>query len=296
MSKEYSTILDTEFLHRLEKLSLLNKRIKKGLYSGKRRSKNQGSSIEFADYRTYNPGDDFRQIDWNAYARHEKLFLKTFLDEQELNISIYIDISKSMQYGEPNKFNKSIEVAAALGYMSLQNFDRLNVYTFDNTIRSMIYQLSGKNKVYQFFNYLKGIELGEYGSLNKALYSGKATSGRPGISVIISDFLFEDGYKDGINFIQAANQEIILVHILNEEENDPIIEGDVRLVDSETNSKIEITLTPRSIEDYKKMLVSFKDDLTKYAFNRGMSYIYVNSEMNIETIIFNIFKKSGLIR
>lgn len=296
MMLENKSILDSEFLHRLEKLSIVNKSLKKGLYSGKRRSKNQGSSIEFADYRTYSPGDDYRQIDWNAYARHEKLFLKTFLDEQELHISIYLDCSKSMKFGTPSKFFKGIQVAAALGYLSLFNFDRVSVYGFDNSILSHLPLLMGKNKVYQLFDFLNNLETGNEGSINESLSSGKATYGRPGISIIISDYLFADGYEKGINFIQAANQEIILIHLLSEDEQMPNLEGDIRLVDSERNSKVELTVTPRILSEYQEALKDFKIGISNYAFKRGMSYLQVNSEMEIEQIIFNIFKKSGLLR
>lgn len=296
MMQESNSLLRPEFLQRLEKMSIINKRMKKGLYSGKRRSKNQGSSIEFADYRTYSPGDDYRQIDWNVYARHEKLFLKTYLDEQELHISIYIDCSKSMSYGNPSKFAKAKEIAAALGYLSLNHFDRVSVYSFANNVSARLPNLQGKNKIYQLFSFLNSLATNTDGSLNNALATGSATTGKPGISIIISDFLFADGYEKGINFIQAANQEIILVHLLYSEERSPNFEGDIRLIDSETNDKIEITLTPKLLEQYQLSIKDFTENISKYAFKRGISYLLVDSEMEIEQIMFNVFKGSGLIR
>lgn len=296
MMQDSNSLLRPEFLQRLEKMSIINKRMKKGLYSGKRRSKNQGSSIEFADYRTYSPGDDYRQIDWNVYARHEKLFLKTYLDEQELHISIYIDCSKSMSYGNPSKFAKAKEIAAALGYLSLNHFDKVSVYSFDNTVSARLPNLQGKNKIYQLFSFLNSLATNNDGSLNKALATGSATTGKSGISIIISDFLFTDGYEKGINFIQAANQEIILVHLLYSEERSPNFEGDIRLIDSETNDKIEITLTPKLLEQYQLSIKDFTENISKYAFKRGIAYLLVDSETEIEQIMFNVFKGSGLIR
>lgn len=297
MSQENGNqLLDSEFLHRIERLTLINKTAKKGQYSGKRKSKQQGSSIEFADYRSYTPGDDFRQIDWNAFARHEKLFLKTFFDEQELHISIYLDISKSMDFGSPKKIEKAIQIAAALGYISLHNFDRLSIYSFDNKINSKLLSIMGKGKTHQLFSFLNTLKVAEEGSLNQALAAGKATLGKPGISFIISDFLFEDGYEKGINFIHAANQEVVLIQILYDEERDPLIEGDIRLIDSETKHNKELTVTSYLLDEYKKMLKDYNDSLIKYAFNRGMSFLSVNSETEIEQVIFKIFKNSGLIR
>ncbi|MCK9918124.1 DUF58 domain-containing protein, partial [Microbacteriaceae bacterium K1510] len=114
---ETGHILDPQFLRRLERMQVVSKRLMRGTHAGKRRSKNTGSSVEFADYRAYAPGDDLRQLDWNAYARSGKLFLKKFLDEQELHITLYLDCSKSMSYGEPSKFRRAVQLAAALGYI-----------------------------------------------------------------------------------------------------------------------------------------------------------------------------------
>lgn len=291
-----SNILDSEFLHRLEKLAIVNKRLRKGLYAGKRRSKNQGSSIEFADYRTYTPGDDFRQIDWNAFARHEKLFLKTYLDEQEIHISLYIDCSKSMDFGEPTKFDTSIKIAAALGYLSLFNFDRVSVYGFDQQIVSTLPKVEGKSKAISLFHFLQTLEPNQEGDINRALSSGKATFGKPGISIIISDFLFEEGYENGISFIQSANQEVVLVQVLTTEEREPYFEGDLKLIDSETFLNKEVTMNPLLLDEYKKALTSYNDKLAAFAFNRGISYVSVHSEMDIEEIVFHVFKRLGLIK
>lgn len=296
MIQEEKHLLDSDFLHQLERLALINKRVKKGLYSGKRRSQNQGSSIEFADYRSYNPGDDFRQIDWNAYARHEKLFLKTFLDEQELHISIYIDCSKSMEFGEPSKFQSALKIAAALGYLSLYHFDRVYVYGFNNTVNAALPALFGKGKTHQLFRFLESLKTSGEGNLNQSLASGKAVHGKPGISIIISDFLYEDGYEKGIGFIQAANQEVILVHLLAEEERNPVLDGDLRLVDSESKLNKEVSISPYLLNEYQKTLNSFKQDLSNFAYKRGIAYLRVDSEISIEQIIFNVFKQSGLIR
>ena len=289
-------LLDTQFLYQIEKLAVINKRIKKGLYSGKRKSKNQGSSVEFADYRSYTPGDDYRLIDWNTYARHEKLFLKTYYDEQELNVSIYIDSSKSMDFGKPGKFHTAVKIAAALAYLSLNNYDRVSVYSFDNMISQALPLLTGKGKVHQLFNFLNGLKPGNEGNLNQALANGSATHGRPGISIIISDFLFEEGYEKGIGYIQAANQEVILVQLLSTEENEPYLEGDLRLVDSEYGSKREISVTPYLLKKYHTALKDYKKKLAEFAHKRGITYVNIDAETSIEQIIFNVFKRSGLLR
>lgn len=289
-------LLDQQFLHQLERLKVVNKSLKRGLYSGKRRSASQGSSIEFADYRSYTEGDDFRQIDWNAYARHEKLFLKTFLDEQELSVSIYLDCSKSMDFGSPSKFVTSIKIAAALGYLSLYNFDRLNIYSFSDQIEATLPKLMGKGKALQLFHFLNKLNVTKEGNINKALNSGEATFGKPGISIIISDFLYEDGYEKAISFIQAAKQDVILVQIFAKDEISPNVDGDLQLEDVESGESKEVSISPYLLAEYQKTLSSFQTKLASFAHKRGIAYLRVDAEMSIEHIVFKIFKQSGLIQ
>lgn len=296
MIENAGSLLDKDFLHKLERLSIVNKHVKRGTQSGNRRSRNLGSSIEFADYRSYTPGDDIRQIDWNAYARHEKLFLKTFMDEQEVQISIYIDCSKSMDFGNPTKFQTGIKIAGALGYLSLYNLDKVSLYSFDNQINAVLPSLMGKGKGVQLFNFLNSIATKNEGDINAALTSGKALNKKPGISIILSDFLFANGYEKGINFIQSANQEVVLIQILTKEEKDPYLDGDLRLIDSENSSTKEISISPIVLREYRKTLENYQSKLEEYAQKRGISFISIDSEMNIEDIILNVLKKSGLIR
>lgn len=296
MIENAGSLLDKELLYKLERLSIVNKHVKKGSQSGNRRSKNLGSSIEFADYRSYAPGDDIRQVDWNAYARHEKLFLKTFMDEQEVQISIYIDCSKSMDFGNPTKFDTAVKIAGALGYSSLYNLDKVSIYSFDNKINSLLPSLMGKGKGVQLFNFLKSINIEGEGDINSALTSGKAINRKPGISIILSDFLFADGYEKGISFIQSAKQEVVLIQLLTSEEKDPYIDGDLRLIDSENSSTKDISVSPIVLKEYNKTLTNYQKNLSDFARKRGISFISIGPEMNIEDIIFNVIKKSGLIR
>jgi uncharacterized protein (DUF58 family) len=289
-------LLDPQFLRRLERMQVVSKRMARGTQAGKRRSRNTGSSVEFADYRAYAPGDDLRQLDWNAYARTGKLFLKKFLDEQELHISLYIDCSRSMAYGEPSKFQRAVQLAAALGYISLHHFDYVSVYAFDDKISASLRSLHGKGKVQQLFRFLQSLQPGGAGEINQALRSAQAVHGKPGISVIVSDFLYETGYEQGIAFLQAARQEVALVQLLTKEERDPQYEGGLRLIDSETQQQKEISFNPLVLDEYRGTVKTYQAQLAGYAFSRGISYLDVEPERPVEEILFHICKQSGLIR
>ncbi|MEB3103520.1 DUF58 domain-containing protein [Ferviditalea candida] len=291
-----SYLLDPSFLRRLERMQVVSRRMMSGSHMGKRRSRSLGSSLEFADFRSYYPGDDLRQLDWNAYARLGKLLLKTFLDERELHITLYLDCSLSMNYGSPSKFAQAVQLAAALGYVSLQHLDRVSVYAFEDRVTARQPFLLGKGKSHALFQFLNGLRPGGTGSINRALRSGAAIHGKPGVSVILSDFLFEDGYEAGISFVQASQQEVILVQMLTEEERRPQLQGDLRLIDSETQAGKEIALSPPVLKDYRQSLADFQSSMKAFAARRGMVYVDADPSLPIEDIVFKTFAPMGLIR
>lgn len=291
-----SYLLDPSFLRRLERMQVVSKRMMSGSHMGKRRSRNLGSSLEFADFRSYYPGDDLRQLDWNAYARLGKLLLKTFLDERELHITLYLDCSLSMKYGSPSKFERAVQLAAALGYLSLQHLDRVSVYAFQDRVTARLPFLLGKGKSHALFQFMGSLQPGGTGSINRALHSGTAVHGKPGVSIIFSDFLFEDGYEAGISFVQATHQKVILVQLLTEEERHPQLQGDLRLIDSETQARKEMALSPPVLKGYRQSLAAFQLGLKEFSSRRGMAYVDVDPSLTVEDVLFKTLAPMGLIR
>ncbi|MDQ0337453.1 uncharacterized protein (DUF58 family) [Caldalkalibacillus uzonensis] len=288
-------VLDPDFLRRLEQMKVLSRKMVSGRWAGKRRSRLLGQSVEFADYRSYTPGDDIRRLDWHAYGRLGKLFLKTYLDEQELHISLYIDSSRSMAFGRPHKFQRAVELCAAIGYLSLHHFDRVSVYAFDQQIKAKQRNLTGKGQVRELFQFLQSLNPAQEGNLNTALADGRAVHGQPGLAIIFSDFLFPNGYEEGIRFIQAARQEVILVHLLSQHERNPGLEGDWRLIDSETGEGKEISLNPRVLGRYKEAVSLFQQEIAAFAFKRDMLYVDVHTEHSLEHTIYRVFKSAGML-
>src|SRR3989442_9649912 len=150
-------ILDSTFLKKLERLSLIAKRPFAGQMKGEKRSVKRGTSVEFADYREYMMGDDLRYVDWNTAARLEKLFVKLFIEEEDLYLALLIDTSKSMDFGEPKKLHFAARVAAALGYIGLSNYDRVSVTAFAAGLGPALPTKRGKAAVLPFFNYLNQV-------------------------------------------------------------------------------------------------------------------------------------------
>src|SRR4051812_2250612 len=146
-------LLSSEFMARLDQLDLTSRKLLAGKMKGERRSKRRGQSVEFADFRNYVIGDDLRFIDWNIYARLEKLFLKLFLEEEDLSLYILLDVSKSCDFGEPNKAFYIKQVAAALGYVGLVNYNRVHLTAFADGVVTETGALRGRTKVNQMINF-----------------------------------------------------------------------------------------------------------------------------------------------
>lgn len=289
-------LLDPSWLARLERMQMASKREAGGSQAGKRRSKLLGSSMEFADYRAYTPGDDLRQLDWNAYARSGKLFLKKFLDETELHVTIYIDCSRSMSYGQPSKLELAVQVAAALGYLSLCNLDHVSVTVFDSQVRTSLHDLQGKGQAARLLDFLSKVQPGGEGDLQAAMRSPGAVRGKPGISILLSDFFFESGYQKGVAYLQAARQDVTLVPIWSLEETNPDYQGELRLIDSETGSAREVSITGLLMEEYRKNFHGFQERMAAFAYKRGISYVPVQAEQPLEAIVFQVFRQAGIIR
>src|ERR1041384_7017538 len=244
-----NALLTPELLRRLEQFQLLAARRAKSSAKGERRSRARGQSVEFADYRTYVPGDDFRYLDWNLYGRLERLFLKLYEEERELPVRIFLDSSESMAFGEPRKFDFARQVAAAVGYVALCGFDRVSVIPFPNAEGRMqnaenrnsqtasegaLRSVRGKKSAMQFFQNISGLTAGGGASLNESLRRGALEARQAAVALVLSDFLDPAGYENGLTALVGRGFQVSAVQILSPDEISPATYGDFRLVDSET--------------------------------------------------------------
>src|SRR5437762_5773661 len=247
-----NTLLSPELLRRLEQFQLLAARRAKSSARGERRSRARGQSVEFADYRSYVPGDDFRYLDWNLYGRLERLFLKLYEEERELPVRIFLDASESMTFGEPRKFDFARQVAAAIGYVALSGFDRVSVIPFpsppalsapDGTMaqplpspqelaaRGALRSVRGKKSTMEFFQNISALTAGGAATLNETLRRGALEARQAGVAVVLSDFLDPAGYEQGLAALVGRGFQVDLIQILAPEELFPTTFGDLRLVD-----------------------------------------------------------------
>lgn len=269
-------IFDSGFFEKLNTLKMsLNMRLSAGM-SGIRKSSAKGNSVEFSDFREYIPGDDIRRIDWNAYGRTDKLYIKQFMEEKEGIYNIFVDTSKSMTFGKLPKYRMALQTAGALSYVILNNLDRVYINNMKENSVTKGRGVTGSAAFPYILEELNNMTFDGGTSLSKSILSRPVSSG--GTSVIISDFLDEEGIADAIKYLTYKKQTVVLIQILAKEEEDISYEGTVNLVDMENGGKLKITMTNAAIKEYNKNLAAMKGSLKKLAKKYGASYVYIRSD------------------
>ena len=289
-------LLDPEFLRKLEQLELVSRRIFVGRMKGERKSKRRGSSVEFADHRQYSVGDDLRHIDWNVYGRLDRLFLKLFLEEEDLHFYLLLDTSLSMDFGEPTKLRYGKQVAAALAFVGLVNHDRIVLDAFSSNLEAGIPGVRGRSQMWRVVQYLDGLNANGAGDLTAAAKSFAIKRTGKGVVVVISDFLDKRGYADALRYLLARNMDIHVIHVLAREEVQPELAGDLRLVDAEDDDEAEITVSAPLLKRYKENLDRFVGGLKEWCVRRGIAYIFTTNDQPFDKLILTYLRERGLVK
>jgi uncharacterized protein (DUF58 family) len=214
-------LLNPQLLAQLERLELVTRKVFRGRMKGERKSKRKGQSVEFADFRQYVPGDDLRFIDWNLFARLERLYLKLFLEEEDLHFYALIDSSASMEFGEPTKLQYAKQLAAALGFIGLCRADRVKIESLGTSSRQPGPVLRGRSSLWRMQEYLAGIEPGENVSLAEGVRNFCLRNSGKGILVLITDLMDKEGFEKALRFLVAQQMDVYVLHVLCPEELNP---------------------------------------------------------------------------
>ncbi len=280
------TVFDEAFLRQLERLLLLLRAPVRGGLKGGRRSVKRGQSVEFADYRDYALGDDLRQLDWNVLARLEKLFVKLFIEEEDVTITILLDVSVSMASGTPDKLQFAKRAAAALGYIGLASEDKVAVSVLGGRAARRRASLRGSGRVLRLLAELSSIQPAE-GSTDlvaAARHAAAQLTGR-GVIILISDLL-DPAADRVIRELASTRSDLIVLHVLSPQELDPPLEGDLRLVDSETGASVDVTADLATIDAYRGRLAEWKAAFAHLAARRGATYVDLASDVPLNELVF----------
>jgi uncharacterized protein (DUF58 family) len=288
-------LLDPEFLTRLERLTLLSRRIYRSGLRGERRSGTLGRGVEFADYRSYQVGDDFRYVDWNIYSRLDRLFVKLFSEDEDITVHLFVDASRSMGWGVPSKLDYAVRVAAALGYIGLANLDRVGAVAFSDRLQRTLAPRRGRAGAHTLFRFLGGFAAEGRSNLAAALREYGLRTRRRGVLVVISDLMFPNGIAEGLRLARYYRFEPFLVHLLTDEELQPVLEGDLRLVDVETGTAVEVTADGATLDAYARARDRYFAEVEQFCLRHQIEYLRAATSIPFEDLVLRYLRAGGLI-
>jgi uncharacterized protein (DUF58 family) len=289
-------LLDPQFLHRLEQLELVSRKIFQGRMKGERRSKKKGQSVEFADFRNYVIGDDLRFLDWNLYARLDRLFIRVFFEEEDLHFYVLIDNSLSMDFGNPTKLHYARQIAAALGFIGLVNLDRVVIEVFNDRLTQSMPAIRGRRSLWRMMDFLQKIESAGPSDLARSLRSFSLKCSGKGIVVLISDFMDKGGYEEALRYLIARQLDIYVIQVLSQEEIEPEIVGDLKLMDVEDEDVAEITVSGPLLKRYKQNLAAYRAAIHEFCTRRGVTYLFTSNQVPFERLVLTYLRQKGLVR
>lgn len=290
---------DEKTIRKLTRLTLVAGQVRAGVLKGERRSTKRGSSLEFADYRSYTPGDDLRRIDWNAYARLDRTFLKLFEEEEDLAVHVLVDASRSMDWGadEYNKFQYALKLAAAVGAIALSSGDRLTVSSLQAEKHGPQFgPARGQLSTLPLLRYLEGQQSSGETDLYKSLREYVLVARRPGLIFLISDLFSQSDALTGLALLQSRGYEVALLHLLAPDEIDPPLAGDLRLIDIETGLGQDVSLDNRTRALYRERLQAWCEEIGAACRKRGIRYLGLNTARPWEQVVLQQMRQADLVR
>src|SRR5437660_3524286 len=288
--------LEPDFLHRLEQLELVSRKIFLGRMKGERRSKRKGPSVQVADYRNYVVGDDLRHLDWNLFARLDRLFIRLFMEEEDLHFYLLVDNSLSMGFGAPTKLHYARQVAAALAFIGLVNMDRVVIEVFNDRLTQSMPAARGRRSLWRVMDFLQQVEPAGPSDLRKALRTFSLKCSGKGIVVLLSDLMDKSGYEEALRYLVTRQLDIYVIQVLSHEEIEPEIVGDLQLVDVEDEDKAEITVSAPLLKRYKQNLAAFRGGLSEFCTRRGVTYLFTSNQVPFDRLVLTYLRQRGLVK
>ena len=293
--------INDEFFSRLESLSFNLKSYLSGYFGGKHLVKTYGQTVEFADYRDYQLGDDIRRIDWNLYGRFEKFFIRLFTDERQMKIQIFLDASASMGKDNEKKAAYATACAAGIGYLAIHNMDKVSFNIMkeeksENTYGTIV----GKNQYFKSIDVLENVVFDGDTDIEKCIINSDDSGTANGIVIIISDFLTDNNWKKAVDYLLYKKRQVLLLQILTPEELDPSYMGRVSLIDSESvdvsdTRNMKLRINKNLQEAYNLALTDFKKDIYDFSNKRGVDFISIDTSEPIESVLFKQLIKVGIM-
>jgi uncharacterized protein (DUF58 family) len=288
-------LFDSDFIKRLEYLSLVSRRVFRGRLLAQRRTKQLGGGIEFADHREYSPGDDLRYLDWNIYARYGDVLLKRFQEEEDLHVYILLDASRSMSHRAGEKFDYARRVAAALAYIALADLDRVSILSYADSVKEVLPLTRGKDRILSVLRFLENLETsGASTRLGSVATSLVHRAQRSGLVIVVSDLYDQQGFRQGIDLLRHRRFEPHLIQLHTAEEANPTWLGDIELEDVETGDRRKLTITERKLRQYRKLFGEFLTSIDSYCRMYSLSCTRTTTDVPFDELILRMMRTAGV--
>ncbi len=291
MADSPQTFLQPDFLKKLERLRLVAKRLSWRGIHGEHPSSRKGFSLEFSDYRRYQKGDDLRYVDWNIYRRMERLFLKVFTAEEEINVYLLLDASRSMAEGNPSKIDYAKSVAAALGYIGLKNLDRVGGMAFSYRMHSPLALGRGRKQVLALFDFLEGLACRGETDLQAAVKTFCLFFPRPGLVVFLSDLFDPQGWRGGLEELLKKGHQVLAIQILDETETRPEAWGDVSLLDVESERERRLFLDADLVQRFHNEIGRYLEGIQSFCSSRQIDYLRTTTATPFEDFVLKTLQQ-----
>jgi uncharacterized protein (DUF58 family) len=283
-------LLSPDFLAQLERLALLSRRAFRGRVKGERRSPRKGISVEFSDYRPYGIGDDLRYVDWNIYGRLDRLYVKLFVDEEDLCLNILLDASASMAFGAPSKLAYGARLAAGLGFVGLVNLERVGMGVVRERLAEGTSPARGRSQILPLMDFLSRVRPAGGTSLNEGLAAWGLRTREAGLAVLISDLMDPAGYERGLKSLLERRHDLHVIHLLAAEEMNPAWGGDLRLEDAETGETRDLTLDAEAMRVYRGRLRDFLERAEGFCRANEIGYHRAVTDTPVEEFMLRQLK------
>lgn len=288
-------LLDEDFLARCSRLALISRSVVRGKLRGERRSRRRGMSTEFADHRDYVIGDDLRHLDWNIYGRLEKLFIKLFEEEEERNVVLLLDASRSMNCGEPDKWRHARQVTAALGAIALASGDRVHLRIFDRELHPVGGSMRGTRSILRLLQLLEQVEPGEATALLPSLRAHASSAPPRALQILITDLMDPVGFEDALRQISGGQGESWLIHVLSQSERNPSQTGDLRLRDIENDSHVDVSFTSAVLDAYQRVLDNFCEEVRQVCNRYRIQPVEVTTDIPFDQVVLEMLRQRRLL-
>jgi uncharacterized protein (DUF58 family) len=289
-------LFDEDFQRKLETLALVSRRVFAGRMRAERRTKKKGSGIEFADYRDYAPGDDFRYVDWNIFQRFGRLLVRLYEEEEDLSIYFIVDCSSSMGFNDGRKFAQARRLAAALAYVGLANLDRVTIVGVADEVVARMPTTRGKGRIFTVFQFLRSLQPNGTTELRDCMRTFVAQHKRRGLAVLISDLYDPAGFEGGINVLRYNKFEPYVLHIVDGRDAHPVLKGDVRIYDCETGEEREITVTKKLLDRMAEAWRDYHQQIERFCTANQVPYFAADVDEPFDELVLRVFRRGGFLR